>query len=178
MALDAFVVPWSGVAYRHLPAGALYDVLDFRYAGRSADNRWNRQGEPTLYVAGDVGVVIAEFGRHFEVNRAPALAGGTVTRTVYRLDFRLDHVLDLRDAQVAQALSLRDAPFCFADIDIARATAQFVRHTTTAQAVFVPSVAMLDKLDRWAMALFLEKLPADPARFITSVRVEGPLRWK
>ena len=178
MALDDWLTPWSGTAYRHLPAGVSYDVLDLRHAGRGAENRWNEQGEPTFYLGGDVGVVIAEFARHFEVGRSRTLAGGAITRTVYRLEVVLQRVHDLRDPTLCAALSLREAPLCFLDRAIARATARFLRRTTAAQALLVPSVAMLDKPDRWVMVLFLEKLPADPRRFIPSVQVEGPLRWQ
>lgn len=44
---------------------------------------------------------------------------------------------------------------------------------TAAQATVVPSVAMLDTLDRWNLVLFLEKLPADPRLFIAGVRRAG-----
>lgn len=167
---------WSGVGYRHLPSGAGYDILDFRFAGLSADNRWNIPGEPTLYLAGDIGVTIAEFGRHFEENRTPGLAARTVNRTIYRLDILVEQLIDLRQAPVWAALSLMNAPFCFTDRAVARATARYLRHTTPAQALLVPSIALLDQLDRWVLVLFLEKLPADPRRFIRNVAIEGPLQ--
>ena len=144
MSLDARLAPWSGVAYRHIPTGARYDVLDFRYAGRGADNRWNEAGEPTLYLAGDVGVAIAEFGRHFAVDNVPALAPAAVTRTVYRLELTIDRLLDLRAPQLWHALSLQDAPFCFVERGVARATARFLRRTTRTQGLLAPSVAFLD----------------------------------
>ena len=177
MSLDARLTPWSGIAYRHIPAGARYDVLDFRYAGRGADNRWNEPDEPTLYLAGDIGVAIAEFGRHFAVDNVPALATATVTRTVYRLELVIDRLLDLRDPRTWQALSLANARICFADRAVARATARYVRYTTQAQGLLAPSVAFLDRLDRWVLVLFLEKLSADPGSFITAVEEIGPLRW-
>ena len=177
MSLDARLAPWSGSAYRHIPAGARYDVLDFRYAGRGADNRWNEPGEPTLYLAGDIGVAIAEIGRHFAVDNVPALAPATVTRTVYRLELIIDRLLDLRDQRAWQALSLMNAPYCFADRAVARATARYVRYTTQAQGLLAPSVAFLDQLDRWVLVLFLDKLPADPGSFIAAVEEVGPLRW-
>ena len=65
MALDPLARPWSGAAFRHIPAGSPVGVLDFRFAGRSADNRWNAQGEPTVYLASDRGVALAELARHF-----------------------------------------------------------------------------------------------------------------
>lgn len=37
---------------------------------------------------------------------------------------------------------------------------------------------MLDKPERWNLVLFLEKLPADPARFMTAVQLAGPFRWR
>jgi hypothetical protein len=50
----AFLHPWSGTAIRHIPAGSRFDVLDTRFAGLAADNRWNEAGEPTFYLAGDL----------------------------------------------------------------------------------------------------------------------------
>ena len=65
MHLSAHLAGWSGDAYRHIPKTSPFDVLDFRFAGLGADNRWNTPGQPTLYLAGDEGVLIAEWGRHF-----------------------------------------------------------------------------------------------------------------
>ncbi len=155
MPLGPFLRRWTGAAFRHIPAGAQFDVLDFRYAGRGGDNRWNEVGEPTLYLAGDVGVAIAEFGRHFEVNRTPELASETIERMVYRLDLAVDTVLDLRRPEVWDALSLANAPTCFLDIASARATARFVRTTTAAQGIVVPSAAFIEQLDRSCLSCFL-----------------------
>lgn len=57
--------PWIGTACRHVAAANDRDVLDFRFAGQQAINRWNDQGQPTLYLAGDPGILIVEWGRHF-----------------------------------------------------------------------------------------------------------------
>jgi RES domain-containing protein len=176
VALAGAIMPWSGVAYRHLPVTVdKAGVLDFSYAGRSSDNRWNVKGEPTLYLASNVGVMLAEWARHFVENRNPTLERVPLRRTVWRLTLRLAYVLDLRDAQVWTDLHLTDAPTCFLDKDYARAVAGFVRRTTPAQALLVPSVALLDRLDLWNLVLFLDKLPADPRQFITAVRRAGTL---
>jgi hypothetical protein len=175
MVLSAHLERWSGDALRHIPAGARLDVLDFRFAGRGSDNRWNQAGQPTLYLAGDDGVLIAEWGRHFAVDRTPGLKQQTVERTVYRFSLTLDAVLDLRKEAVWRELSLEGAPTCFLDIPLARATANFIRVTTGAQALLVPSVGFLDKLDRWCLVLFLEKLP-NTKDFVLSVTPRGPLR--
>lgn len=174
MRLDKLLRPWSGLALRHIPATSTTDVLDTRFAGLSRENRWNDAGSPTFYLAGDEGVLIAEWARHFTVNRAPALQPHTIERAVYRLELDLHRVLDLRDPRVLDALSLTDAPACFLERDIARATARFVRTTTGAEALLVPSVAFLDQPDRWCLVLFLEKLPPLPD-LVTRVEPAGVL---
>ena len=177
MPLAGRLRPWSGAAWRHIPAGSPLDVLDFRYAGRGTDNRWNEPGSPTLYLAGDEGVLLAEWGRHFETNRTPQLRQMAVARRTFSLELSIGAVLDLRQEDVCHALSIDNAPYCFTDIPFARATANFVRRTTDAQAVLAPSMGFLDDLERWCLVAFLEKLPSDPRRFISSVTPRGPLRW-
>jgi len=168
---------WRGPAFRHIPAGSKIDVLDFRFAGRGQDSRWNLPGQPTLYLAGDEGVLIAEWGRHFAVNRTPGLRHQTVERAIYTLDLTLDHVLDLRDPQVLVSLSIDHAPYCFADLAFARATAQFIRSTTQAEAMLVPPMSFLDDLSRWCLVIFLDKLPPDPGGFITAVTPHPSIHW-
>jgi hypothetical protein len=177
MALDARLRPWVGAAFRHLPAGAPYGPLDFTWAGRSPTNRWNEPGDPTLYLAGDAGVLAAEWGRYLVEELTGDLATAMLERTVYRLEVRLKAVLDLRDPAVLADLSLTEAPHCFWDRAVARATATFVRRTTAAEGLLVLPMALLDKPGRWNLALFLDKLPADPAAFIHRCEAIGPLRW-
>jgi len=176
MSLNSHLERWTGDVFRHLPAGKRFDVLDFRYAGRSAENRWNEPGQPTLYLAGDEGVLIVEWGRHFAVNRTDQLRQETVERTVYSLSISLENVIDLTQKYVWDELSLADAPRCFMDIRIARATANFIRATTDAHAMVVPSMGFLDQMDRWCLVIFLDKLP-DPKTFVSEVTECGPLRW-
>jgi hypothetical protein len=177
MTLGAHLKQWSGRALRHIPTGARREVLDFRYAGRGAENHWNEPGHPTLYLAGDEGVLIAEWGLHFTTNRTPRLQTMTVERSTCELTLAIDYVLDLRDEHVWRSLSLTLAPYCFTDMTVARATAHFVRGTTEAQALLVPSLGFLDDLQRWCLVVFLEKLPSDPRGFISAVTPHGPLRW-
>jgi RES domain-containing protein len=176
VALTERLRPWSGNALRHIPAGSPLGPLDFRYTGTGPESRWNEPGTPTLYLAGDEGVLIAEWGHHFATNRTPELQRQTRERAVYRFLLVLDAVIDLRDPAVWDGISLAGAPHCFLDIAVARATATFVRRTTPAQGLLVPSVCFLDRLDRWCLVLFLEKLP-EPSRWITAVTATGPLRW-
>jgi hypothetical protein len=176
VALDEFIRPWSGIAFRHIPAGSSYDVLDFRFAGRGRDNRWNDPGDRTLYLAGDHGVAVAELARHLQIDRGNDRRIATQVRQIYRLHIDLEHVLDLREPTLWQTLSLTDVPQAFLDKAVARATARFVRTVTPAQAIIVPSAAFLDSTDRWILVLFLEKVPSGPSRFIRSAEPDGIIR--
>ena len=173
MGLDSRLTPWAGEAFRHLPKGSPYDVLDFRFAGRATTNRWNYAGEPTLYLAKDRGVIIGEFSRHFEEKRTASLARSAVARRIFGLRLAVDRVLDLTQPDVRGALMLTDAPRCFLDADIARATAHYVRQVSSAQGLIVPSMCFLDDPSRWCLVLFLEKLPSNPRDFVTQVEDRG-----
>jgi len=50
---------------------------------------------------------------------------------VFRFRVEVEYVLDLRNPKVWAELSLKYAPDCFKDKTIARATANFIRHTTS-----------------------------------------------
>lgn len=176
MALDEFLHPWSGVTYRHIPADSPYGVLDFRFAGRGHDNRWNDPGDPTLYLAGDHGVILAEFARHLRLDRGNDARIATQVRQIHRLDVALEQVLDLRNPAIWQSLSLTGAPHAFLDKSVTRATARYLRTVTPAQAIIVPSAAFIDASDRWVLVLFLEKLPVDPTQFIRSADPDGIVR--
>lgn len=129
MGLEDRIVPWTGAAYRHLPETVRKraDVLNFSHAGRASDNRWNAKGQPTLYLANDTGIALAEWSRHFARNTNPLLATVLVRRTLWRLTLTLPRVLDLRDPETWTALSLTDAPHCFLDLTISRAVSDYVR---------------------------------------------------
>jgi RES domain-containing protein len=176
VAIDDLLAAWAGTAYRHIPAGSPFDVLDLRLAGRGRDNRWNDEGDRTLYLAGDQGVAVAEFGRHLQSDRSPDRRLVSQARQIFRLSVVLERVLDLRDPPVHDALSLVDAPRCFLDKGLARATARYIRRATSAQAILVPSVAFLDQIDRWVLVLFIESLPPDPRTFITAVEPDAIFR--
>jgi RES domain-containing protein len=175
MPLQDYFQPWTGYAVRHIPDSPerSYSIYDFRYCGLSNENRWNVAGEATLYLAKEKDVALAEYARHFQVDRSPVLAAKTYRRIVYHFEVELECVLDLTKTEVWQELSLQNAPDCFKEKSIARATANFIRTITTAQAIIVPSIAFLDTLEKWCLVLFLEKLPANPHEFLPSVVLDG-----
>ncbi len=175
MPLQVHIKSWTGYAVRHIPdnPNKNYDIYDFSYCGKSNENRWNVAGESTLYLAKEKNVALAEYARHFKVNRTSELAAATYRRQIYRFGIKVEYVLDLRTPEVWNELSLEKAPDCFKEKVIARSTAQFIRNTTITQAIIVPSVAFLDDLEQWCLVLFLEKLPAEPRRFLPSVEQDG-----
>jgi RES domain-containing protein len=167
---------WAGTAIRHIPATSPFDVLDTRFAGLAADNRWNEPGEPTFYLAGDLAVALAEYARHLRLDVGTSGAPPVHDRAVYEVDVRLEALLDLRDPQVRSAMGLHGGVRRFLDRGTAQATAHFIRRTTAAQGLLVPSIAFLDDPTRWNLVVFLEKLPADttaymPATFYRTVRI-------
>src|SRR6266852_3772826 len=109
------------MVYRHLPEGSSYSPTDFRFAGKSSANRWNELGEPTLYVASDAGVAIAEFARHITLDYQQQVVSPPLKRRMFRLRLRLDAVLDFCVPDAWSALGgLTGAPYCFLE----RATAR------------------------------------------------------
>jgi RES domain-containing protein len=154
------------VGIRHIPANSPFGVLDTRFAGRVGDNRWNQAGDPTFYVASDRGVAFAELARHLRERQDPGLVALAIERAVYELALQIPAVLDLREPLVRNALGLHDGPQRFLNAEVARATATFVRRTTSAEALLVPSVTFLDDTSRWNLVLFLEKLPPDLHQFV------------
>jgi RES domain-containing protein len=163
------------VGVRHIPANSPFGVLDTRFAGRVGDNRWNQAGDPTLYIASDKGVALAEFARHFRERQGPELGAVAIERAIYELEVEVQALLDLRGPHVRSALGLHGGARRFLDVDVARATATFIRRTTSSEALLVPSVAFLDEPSRWNLVLFLEKLPSDLSLFIR-VRPAGTFR--
>jgi RES domain-containing protein len=174
-ALTASLTPWIGTAYRHINA-MRSGVLDFAHVGLYSKNRWNVPSEPTLYLAGDIGVAVAEWGRRFPTTFSDNAMRPAV-RDVYRLHLRLDAVLDLRSPDATMELGLSGAPEAFRDVDVARSAATLVRGTSRAQAMIVPSIAFLDDLTRWNLVVYLDKLPDDTTTWITRVERVGPLSW-
>jgi hypothetical protein len=173
--LDAALPPCIGSAYRHINAGR--DVREFSRAGLYGKNRWYAPDEPTLYLAGDVGVAVAEWGRRFPASY-PDASAHQVVRDVCQLHLRLDAVLEVRSDRVTRLLGVAGAPEIFRDMDAARSIARVVRETSPAQAMLVSSIAFLDDLTRWNLVLFLDKLPAPHDTWITGVDRVGQLSWK
>lgn len=181
MKLSSLIKPWTGYAIRHLPSktgSAQPNPLNFDYCGKSDENRWNVKDEPTLYLASEKDVALAEYARHFEVARNEGLSKKVHKRKVYRFNIELSHTLDLCNTSVCNTLSLTDAPSCFTNIKIARATANFLRNATQVQAIFVPSIAFMDNVTKWCLVIFLEKLNPDHIIHFKEIKPDGYFQIK
>ena len=175
MSLIGLIKSWDGYAIRHIPDIANHSVYDFRYCALSRNNRWNVQGEPTLYLAKDKGVATGEFARHFSDNRSHGLAQKIQRRQIWRLTVKLNRTLNLCDLKVCSALSLADAPYCFKDKRVARSTANFLRNSLKVDAIFVPSMVFFDNLSKWCLVIFLENLPENAIEFLPKAQKHGHL---
>lgn len=166
--------PFARSAYRVIPdgppGGPDNDPLDSSFSALSDKNRWNKRGEPTLYLAGDLNVAAAEWARHITaVALPPEIVDLQHPRRIWEVEIAVDHAIDLRDLHVCRELSLSDAPWCFANMTLCQDTSSSLRRTTEAQALIVPSLAFLDQLDRWSLIVFVDKLPGFPGPWIRSV---------
>ncbi|HET7028457.1 MAG TPA: RES domain-containing protein [Candidatus Limnocylindrales bacterium] len=59
------LVRYRGPVWCHVPADEQLDLSRLAEAD-SADDRWNARGEPTIYLALDRSIALAEFGRHVD----------------------------------------------------------------------------------------------------------------
>ncbi len=176
MSIAGYIKPWSGYALRHIPDIDTANVRNFKYCALSKTNRWNVKGEPTIYLAKDKSVAIGEFARHFSDNRSLNLGKKIHRRQIWRFSVELTKTVDLCNLDVCTALSLTNPPHCFESVQIARATATFLRNTLKVEAIFVPSMVFIDDLSKWCLVVFLEDLPEDTMLFFPKVNKTGFLK--
>ncbi len=136
--VDGEHVRFAGAVYLHLPLEAT-NPLDFTPLG-DEENRWNRRGQPTLYLACDIGVVLAELGRHVDESHETSIA-----RRIFRLEVDLDRLVDVRSAD----------PSRYAERDAAK-TESDERRASGSRGLIVPSVAFADRPDKFNIVVFLD----------------------
>jgi hypothetical protein len=111
-------------------------------------NRWNNEGEPTIYLSSDPGLALIESGRHPEdLQRASH---------VLRVDLRLPRALDLARPAVRAELGLPAGDWWVLDQDRTRAVASRVRTSGACDGLFVPSAGALDQEGRWNAVVFAD----------------------
>jgi RES domain-containing protein len=165
VSLEGFLVPLNGIGYRHIPQSSPFGILDFRFCGIRSDGRWHYQWQPTLYLAGEQGIAITEWGRHFDEERAGV---EPIERAIHSLELSLEVILDLRDPKVRIQLNSDQHGDLF-DATKTRAIANLIRSTTLAQGIIVPPLGCLDKPEMWNLVVFLERFQLRPT-FVTAHR--------
>ncbi len=159
--LADLVVSWSGELLRHRPKASRRSVLDETYLGIAADNRWSAAGVRAWYFASDRAVVTAEFARHIEAD-VPAGYAVRLERSVFRVPVTLERVLDLRDPLVVAAMGAAAIHDWILDLAATQtAAAYLLAHVNGLQGLLVPSVAFLDRPDRFNVVVYRDAI--DPA---------------
>jgi RES domain-containing protein len=125
-----------------LPAGSASDLISDKA------NRWNGDGEPTIYASGDPALALIETGRHPDELEARA--------SLYTIDLRIPRAVDLRDAAVRDALDLPDAARWVRDRRRTRRISSALRRSGSCDALVVPSAGALDQPDRWNVVVFAD----------------------
>jgi RES domain-containing protein len=129
-------------------------------------NRWNVQGEATVYVSGDAALALTESGRHpDDLEKRVRLL---------EVDLTVPLVVDLRDRDVRVDLSLPDDPGWVLDAEQTRQVAQSIRHSKTCDGLIVPSAGALDQPDRFNIVVFADDRSRIP-RMVRNLRVIGNL---
>jgi RES domain-containing protein len=144
-------------------SGPLADVLDVEALVTTDANRWSDAGEPTLYLASDPGVALAEVGRHWEP--------GATRQALWRMDVRFGDAVDLRRSEARAAAGIPDDPRWYLDRERCRDLARRLR-AAGCDGLIVPSVAFLDDLSRWNAVVFVDRGERLSAR-IADLRTGG-----
>jgi RES domain-containing protein len=145
--VSADLRPWSGEAFC---TGPRDQQLDVALLVTRDGNRWSANDEPTVYLAGDPGVAIAELGRHWGERDGPT--------AVWSVRFDLAAAVDLREPAAQRSLGLPDHPGWILDVDGCRAVAAALRERGDCDGIIVPSAALVDDPSRWNVVIFVERL--------------------
>lgn len=158
---------WHGAVFCHIPAHAEVDPAALAAPG--THDRWGDPGQPTAYLACDVGVALAEYGRHHDPTSTRA------ARRLLRLELVVDGLVDLRDAATLAALGRSADLTAFLDRGACRAVARRVRAIPGVTGLIVPSMAFLDQPARCNVVLFGERLAGGVAAAIVGIEAVGGL---
>ena len=169
MTHDVALVGFSGPVFRASPGDQPFDV-DAIVSADGDDDRWNRPGEPTIYLALDPGVALAEVGRHMNDQE-----GTHGCQLLVGLEVRVDGLVDLRDAAVRRALGIEGGPAAFLDRQRCREIAGRLRQLPDCRGILAPSMALIDQPARGNLVVFAERLPNGPRDIVEGHEEVGRL---
>ena len=133
----------------------------------SSGNRWSADGEPTLYLAGDAGIALAEVGRHWSPDDGP-------TR-LWQVRVELAAAIDLRDDATRTALGVPADPAWFLDRERCQQVGSRLRRLPRCDGLIVPSVAFLDDRSRWNAVVFVDCLTVPLAHAVRPLQASHEL---
>src|SRR5205085_10444129 len=115
-------------------------------------------------------VALAEYARHRDAGAAAD------HRVLWTFRLQAVTVLDLRAPAATDSLGIARGGTAFLDRQCARDVARSVRETGICQGLIVPSIAFLDRPERFNVVLFVERLGVDLERLLRDREVVGEIR--
>jgi RES domain-containing protein len=141
-----------------LPSDSSLDLISDK------PNRWNIEGEPTVYLSSDPGLALVESGRHPDDLEEHI--------RLLEVDLSLALVVDLRDREVRGALSLPEDLDWVLDREETRQVAHSLRRSGVCDGLVVPSAGSLDQPDRFNAVVFADRR-SKIIRMVTNLRLVG-----
>jgi RES domain-containing protein len=129
-------------------------------------NRWNDPGEPTVYLAGDLGLTLVEAGRHL------AADAEVEPRAIWTARGETDGIVDLCDAELRHTLGLDDELW-FLDRGRTRGVAARLRDLDGVAGLIVPSAGSPDDLERTNLVLYADRFTQPLEAILLEPRVVG-----
>lgn len=140
-------MPFGGTAYY----ASTEPVLAAEDLVTTDGNRWSQVGEPTVYLAGDPALALAEFARHAPQEDEPH-------GVIWTVKLRLASLVDLRDMETRRTVTPEAEPASWLDRNWCRSIAGRLRASGDCDGLVVPSAAMLDRPERWNLVVFVDRL--------------------
>ena len=95
------------------------------------------------------------------------------TRRIFELELELTRVFDLTEPVAIDVLGIPNAPSCFLDRTVARATAGFLRDVIGVEALLVPPIAFSNPPEHRNLVLFLDQLDKPLDAYVRHITPAG-----
>ncbi len=167
------LIVYTGLAYRTIVGSNMPPIEDLVSDGD--DERFSDSSKPTVYLATDAGVALAEMARHLAIGSDEPLDG--TPQTLVRLRTRIEGIADIRETFTLQALGFPGGPTDLLDREAARDLGGRLREVPGCQGILAPSMALLDQPKRGNLVIFAERLPGRLESVLWPPREAGGVRF-